>query len=64
MPDNWGFVIAAYGLAALVLGGYWRRLQHRERESRRIPRVSQRTAARTAMRAQPRSGPGAPAPHP
>ncbi len=32
MPDNWGFVIAAYGLAALVLGGYWRRLVRRERE--------------------------------
>jgi hypothetical protein len=24
MPDNWSFVAAAYGLAALVLGGYWR----------------------------------------
>ena len=32
MPDNWGFVIAAYGLAAVVLGGYWRRLVRRERE--------------------------------
>jgi hypothetical protein len=32
MPDNWGFVIAAYGLAVVVLGGYWRRLVRRERE--------------------------------
>jgi len=32
MPDNWSFVLAAYGLAALVLGGYWRRLLRRERE--------------------------------
>ena len=32
MPDNWGFVAAAYGLAMLVLGGYWRRLTRRERE--------------------------------
>ena len=24
MPDNWGFVIAAYGLAAVVLAAYWR----------------------------------------
>ncbi len=32
MPDNWGFVAAAYGLAALVFGGYWRYLRRRERE--------------------------------
>jgi len=32
MPDNWGFVAAAYGLAAFVLGGYWRYLRRRERE--------------------------------
>jgi hypothetical protein len=31
MADNWAFVFAAYGLAALVLGGYWRRLARRER---------------------------------
>jgi hypothetical protein len=24
MPDNWRFVIAAYGLAAIVLAAYWR----------------------------------------
>jgi hypothetical protein len=32
MPDNWGFVAAAYGLAALGLGGYWRYLRRRARE--------------------------------
>jgi hypothetical protein len=32
MPDNWGFVVGAYGLAAVVLGSYWRRLARRERE--------------------------------
>ena len=32
MPDNWGFVAAAYGIAAVVLGGYWRRLVRLERE--------------------------------
>ncbi len=31
MPDNWGFVAAAYLLAAVVLGGYWRRLGRIER---------------------------------
>jgi hypothetical protein len=32
MPDNWGFVVAAYVLVVLALGGYWRRLARRERE--------------------------------
>ena len=32
MADNWGFVVAAYALAALVLGAYWRWLAHRERD--------------------------------
>ena len=32
MPANWGFVLAAYGLAAAVLVGYWLRLLRRERE--------------------------------
>jgi hypothetical protein len=32
MPDNWGFVAAAYGLAAVVFLGYWRRLGKKERE--------------------------------
>jgi hypothetical protein len=32
MPDNWGFVFGAYGVAVAVLGGYWRRLSRRERE--------------------------------
>ena len=31
MADNWGFVLAAYGLAAVVLIAYWRRLVRRER---------------------------------
>ena len=30
--DHWGFVIAAYGLVAFVLAGYWRHLIRRERE--------------------------------
>jgi hypothetical protein len=35
MPDNWGFVLAAYGLAAAVLIGYWRRLARKERDLER-----------------------------
>ena len=29
--DHWGFVIAAYAVAAIALGGYWRRLLMLER---------------------------------
>jgi len=35
MPDNWSFVTVAYLLAALVLGGYWRRLARIERDLER-----------------------------
>jgi hypothetical protein len=29
MPDNWGYVFSAFGLAAVVLLVYWRRLAGR-----------------------------------
>ena len=31
MPDHWGYVLAAYGLAAAALLGYWRHLVRRAR---------------------------------
>ncbi len=31
MPDHWGYVLAAYGLAAGALIGYWRYLAARAR---------------------------------
>ena len=31
VPDNWSYVLAAYGLAAVLLGGYWRHLVRRAR---------------------------------
>jgi len=34
MPDNWAFVLAAYGLAVVVLVTYWRFLVRREHELR------------------------------
>jgi hypothetical protein len=34
--DHWNFVLAAWGLAAVVLTGYWRRLVRRERQIREV----------------------------
>ena len=31
MPDNWSYVFAAYGVAAVALIGYWRYLSARAR---------------------------------
>jgi cytochrome oxidase assembly protein ShyY1 len=31
MPDHWNYVLAAYGLAAVALVGYWRYLRARAR---------------------------------
>jgi cytochrome oxidase assembly protein ShyY1 len=31
MPDHWSYVLAAYGLAAVALIGYWRYLAARAR---------------------------------
>jgi hypothetical protein len=62
MPDNWGFVLAAYALTALVLGGYWRRLHKRERESIARPTGLRRMAPRPPVSAHPRSNPSSPSP--
>ena len=43
MPDNWGFVAAAYGLAAVVFGGYWRWLSGQRTRARRPARRSHDT---------------------
>jgi len=31
MPDHWNYVLAAYGVAAVALIGYWRYLSARAR---------------------------------
>ena len=56
MPDSWSFVLAPYGLAALVLGGYWRRLLRRERE------LAARERRRGAARDEPRPAHAPPGP--
>ena len=48
--DHWGFVIGAYGLVAVVLIGYWRRLVNRERALSRTRLVSSRQADQRAPR--------------
>jgi hypothetical protein len=49
--DHWDFVVAAYGVALVALGGYWRRLVHLERtlkaptlRATRAPRAARRPA--------------------
>jgi hypothetical protein len=53
MPDNWGYVAAAYAFAALVLGAYWRHLIRRATELAR-PRAPRRL--RPGPRPWPASG--------
>ncbi len=60
MPDHWNFVLAAYALAAVVLGGYWRNLIKREREAAPRPR----TQPRAPLSSHPRPKPGSPSPRP
>jgi hypothetical protein len=48
--DHWGFVLAAYGLAALVLAAYWRHLCRKERELSELART---LAARAASTVKP-----------
>jgi hypothetical protein len=59
MPDNWGYVTAAYALAALILGAYWRRLVRRGAELGR-PRAPRRLRPD----ARPWPAPGSASPRP
>ena len=59
MPDNWSFVAAAYGLAVVVFGGYWRWLGQKEREMAAL-----RQSHQPPRPAHPRSEPASRAPLP
>lgn len=61
MPDNWGYVIGAYGLAVVVFGAYWLRLGRREREVAALG-ADRRDRAASAGRETGRSGPRSPRP--
>jgi hypothetical protein len=54
MPDNWGYVLAAYGVAAIAIGWYRHMLGRRARGAREAPRPGPRASG-------PRT-PGAPTP--
>jgi hypothetical protein len=43
MSDNWSFVAAAYGLAVVVFGSYWRWLGQKERELAALKGSGQRS---------------------
>ena len=45
MPANWGYVLAAYGIAAIALFGYCR---HLARRARALTRPRPATKARAA----------------
>ena len=64
MPDNWGFVAAAYGLAAVVFGGYWRRLIRKERELAALRADRAIRSHPPSRTAHPRPEPGSRAPLP
>jgi hypothetical protein len=57
MPDNWAYVIAAYGLAVAVFGGYWLRLGRREREATALAAGRRDRAARAARPGPPTARP-------
>jgi hypothetical protein len=59
MPDNWGYVLAAYTVAAVAFGGYWRHLVRRARETAALagPRAA-RPAAPAARRAPDQASAG------
>ncbi|TMQ15375.1 MAG: hypothetical protein E6K82_25450 [Candidatus Rokuibacteriota bacterium] len=57
MTDHWGFVVAAYALAVVVLGGYWRRLVRKEREVMALRDDRASRSRQPSMAGHPRSGP-------
>jgi heme exporter protein D len=59
MPDNWGYVAAAYALTAVMLAGYWRHLVRRATELT-APRATRRTRQSARISPAPGSPPAGP----
>lgn len=64
MPDNWAFVLAAYGLAVVVLVTYWRFLVRREHELRDAGVVREQLRQGPGMSGHARTEPGSRSPLP
>jgi len=64
MPDNWGFVAAAYGLTAAVLLIYWQRLVRREREVATLQRLNAERSHEPSRAGHPRPEPASRPPVP
>ncbi|HYS18719.1 MAG TPA: hypothetical protein VET45_17485 [Candidatus Binatia bacterium] len=62
--DNWSFVFAAYGLAAVVLATYWRFLVRREKELQDAGVVRQQLGQTSGLAGHPRSEPSTRSPLP
>jgi hypothetical protein len=60
--DNWGFVAAAYGLTAIVLLIYWRRLAKQERELEALNRSNAERSREPSSSGLPRPEPSSPTP--
>jgi len=58
MPANWGFVAAAYGLAAVAIFVYWYRLVKKERELAALRRSTAERSREPSRAGHPRSEPG------
>ena len=64
MPDNWGFVFAAYGLTAVVLALYWRHLVRKEKDlQRQVPRGGSTPTTTAAETGSARLVAGSPTAH-
>jgi hypothetical protein len=61
MPDNWAFVLAAYGLSAIVLALYWRFLTRREKELDDAGVVRQQLSQGSNL-SEPHAAPRSPSP--
>lgn len=59
MSDHWEFVLAAYGLTALALGAYWRRL-HRQEQALAVTRPAGAPPRQQGARAEPADPPPRP----
>ena len=58
MPDNWSYVFAAYGIAAVALVAYWRHLARRAHQAalRRVPPPMSPAGAKRPSRASSSTG--------